>query len=198
MSSLIKENKSFISKRYRPDIDGLRAFAVVSVIINHFNKDILPSGYLGVDIFFVISGYVITSSLAARKTKDFNIFIINFFERRIKRLVPALIPFTLITGLLICFFNPNPGESLITGITSLFGLSNFYLLKISTDYFADSTLLNPFTHTWSLDVEEQFYVLFPLLIWYTGFASKKKNSSKNLFYLSSILTFFSLLIYIYL
>ena len=65
--------------KYRPEIDGLRAFAVVAVIINHFNKDLLPSGYLGVDIFFVISGYVITSSLAGRESKNFQDFLSGFY-----------------------------------------------------------------------------------------------------------------------
>ena len=101
-------NKFLIKPSYRDEIDGLRAVAVIAVIINHFNKEILPSGYLGVDIFFVISGYVITSSLAARKSKNFQDFISSFFERRIKRIIPALIPFTLITGILVCFFNPFP------------------------------------------------------------------------------------------
>ena len=72
--------------KYRPEIDSLRAFTIIAVIINHFNKDFLPSGYLGVDIFFVISGYVITSSLAKRESKNFFDFIIGFYERRIKRI----------------------------------------------------------------------------------------------------------------
>ena len=105
--------------KYRPEIDGLRAFAVVAVIINHFNKDLLPSGYLGVDIFFVISGYVITSSLADRESKTFLDFLTGFYERRIKRLVPALVVFVLITNVLICLFNPEPDLSLKTGATSL-------------------------------------------------------------------------------
>ena len=70
--------------KYWPEIDGLRAVAVIAVIINHFNKDILPSGYLGVDIFFVISGYVITSSLTRRIKINFWDFISGFYERRIK------------------------------------------------------------------------------------------------------------------
>ena len=88
-----KARKELISslKKYRPEIDGLRAFAVVAVIINHFNKDLLPSGYLGVDIFFVISGYVITSSLAGRHSRNFLDFLTGFYERRIKHLVPALV-----------------------------------------------------------------------------------------------------------
>ena len=154
--------ESSIKSRYRPEIDGLRAFAVVAVIINHFNKEILPNGYLGVDIFFVISGFVITSSLYQRPSENFKDFISWFYERRIKRLVPALSVFVLITSIGICLFNPNPGTSLLTGQTSLFGLSNVFLLHKATDYFAQSTELNVFTHTWSLGVEEQFYILFPL------------------------------------
>lgn len=184
--------------KYRADIDGLRAIAVIAVIINHFDKNLLPSGYLGVDIFFVISGFVITSSLADRKSKNFSDFISGFFERRVKRLIPALIPFTLITGILICFFNPTPRASLLTGITSLFGLSNFYLLNISTDYFADSTLLNAFTHTWSLDVEEQFYLVFPFLIWFTGFGRKTKDGTRNLKFISILLIVLSFISYLFL
>ncbi|MBO8217710.1 acyltransferase family protein [Prochlorococcus marinus] len=189
-------NTNLIKSKYRNEIDGLRAFAVIAVIINHFNKNILPGGYLGVDIFFVISGYVITSSLAWRKNKNFQDFLISFFERRIKRLIPALIPFTLITGVLICFFNPFPLITLRTGITSLFGLSNFYLLKQSTDYFAESTQFNAFTHTWSLDLEEQFYFLFPFLIWFSGFGKQSKNGIKNLFITIIFLIFLSLSSYI--
>ena len=184
--------------RYRPEIDGLRAFAVVAVIINHFNKDILPGGYLGVDIFFVISGYVITSSLFGRPSKDFKDFISGFYERRIKRLVPALSAAVLITSIAICLFNPAPGLSLRTGLTSLFGLSNLYLLKQSTDYFAQSTELNVFTHTWSLGVEEQFYILFPFLIWFSGFGRQTKNGTRNLFLAVGSLTIASLVGFLYL
>jgi len=184
--------------KYRPEIDGLRAFAVVAVIINHFNKDILPGGYLGVDIFFVISGYVITSSLFGRPSKDFKDFISGFYERRIKRLVPALSVFVLITSIAFCLLNPAPGMSLGTGLTSLFGLSNLYLLKNSTDYFAQSTQLNVFTHTWSLGVEEQFYILFPFLIWFSGFGRQTKNGARNLFLVVGALTIASLVGFLYL
>jgi peptidoglycan/LPS O-acetylase OafA/YrhL len=183
---------------YRPEIDGMRAFAVVAVIINHLNKDFLPSGYLGVDIFFVISGFVITSSLAGRSSKNFSDFLIGFYTRRIKRLVPALLPFVLITSILICLFNPSPQDSLKTGITSLFGLSNLYLLKQSTDYFATSTALNVFTHTWSLGVEEQFYFLFPLLVWLTGFGRLAPKGARNLFWVVGALSIASLIAFVYL
>ena len=190
-------HKSSINNLYRPEIDGLRAFAVISVIIYHFNKEILPKGYLGVDIFFVISGFVITSSIYQRPNKNFKDFISRFYARRIKRLVPALLFFALVTSFVICLFNPHPKESLETGFASLFGLSNLYLFKYSTNYFAQSTTLNVFTHTWSLSVEEQFYILFPLMIWFSGFGRQTKNGARNLLLIIGILAIASLLLFIY-
>ena len=198
MSINFKDNQSSIKSRYRPEIDGLRAFAVITVIINHFNKDILPSGYLGVDIFFVISGFVITSSLYKRPSKDFKDFISGFYERRLKRLIPALSVFVLIISIAISLFNPFPQLSIRTGLTSLFGLSNLYLIKQSTNYFAQSTELNVFTHTWSLGVEAQFYILFPFLIWFSGFGRQAKNGARNLFFTISALSIASLIVYLYL
>ena len=198
MSIDIKNNKSSLKSRYRPEIDGLRAFAVVTVIINHFNKDILPSGYLGVDMFFVISGFVITSSLYQRPCKNFKDFISGFFERRVKRLVPALSVFVLIISIMICLFNPSPSTSLKTGFTALFGFSNLFLFREATDYFGESTQLNVFTHTWSLGVEEQFYILFPFLIWFSGFGRQTKNGARNLSLILGTLAIASLISFLYL
>ncbi|MFM7642165.1 MAG: acyltransferase family protein [Cyanobium sp.] len=173
---------------YRPEIDGLRALAVIAVIINHFNNTLLPSGYLGVDIFFVISGYVITASFARHKSKNLADFLGGFYARRFKRLLPALLVFVVLISLLICLFNPAPQLILTTGISSLFGVSNLYLLGQSTDYFAQSTELNSFMHTWSLGVEEQFYLIFPLLIWMSGFARQANHGTKALFLILVVLT----------
>jgi len=151
---------------YRPEIDGLRAFAVIAVIINHFGGNKLTSGYLGVDIFFVISGYVISASLMRQPSDNLAELLSSFYARRVKRILPALIFFVSITSILICLVNPTAEESLKTGFWSLFGASNFYLLNQSTNYFAASTKLNAFTHTWSLGVEEQFYLVYPIILWW--------------------------------
>lgn len=181
---------------YRPEIDGLRAIAVVAVIINHFNKDILPNGFLGVDIFFVISGFVITSSLMGRSWVNARDFLLSFYVRRIKRLVPALVACVLVTGVAICLFDPRPEASLQTGIASLFGFSNIVLMRQSVDYFGDSTQYNPFTHTWSLGVEEQFYLLFPFLFLFSGIAQLKPRGIRNLTVVIGILSLASLLAFI--
>ena len=196
MKELIKD--CLKKSDYRPEIDGLRALAVICVIVNHLDKTLLPGGYLGVDIFFVISGFVITSSLYKRKDKNLKVFITKFYLRRIKRLIPALSFFVFVTSIVICFFNPIPITSLRTGFASLFGLSNLYLAKQSTNYFGQSTEFNAFVHTWSLGVEEQFYILFPILFWFSGFGKKTKNGNRNLFFSMVSLTVASLTGFIYL
>ena len=182
--------------RYRPEIDGLRALAVVAVILNHFNLDLLPSGYLGVDIFFVISGFVITASLAAREASNFLLLTTDFFFRRFRRIFPALILCVLISGFFVSFFNSDPHQSLGTGISSLFGFSNIYLYQQSTDYFAISTELNVFAQTWSLGVEEQFYVVFPALVWFTGYSRNLYFGARNFFLCIFALSLLSLLAFI--
>lgn len=198
MSINIDVNHSSIKNLYRTEIDGLRAFAVLTVIINHFNKEILPGGYLGVDIFFVISGFVITSSLYSKKSKNFRDFISGFYERRIKRLVPALLVFVVIMSIAICLFNPYPETQLGTGKRALIGLSNIALYNQSIDYFAQSTKLNVFTHTWSLAVEEQFYFIFPFLVWFSGYGRQTKKGVTNLFQIVLTLAISSLIIFLYL
>ena len=184
---------------YRPEVDGLRAIAVASVIINHFDKTLLPNGHLGVDIFFVISGFVITQSLANHQQRSFWSFILDFYTRRAKRLFPVLILCVGVTSLFVLlFFNPKSHlsvSSLKTGIASLFGLSNLYLFRQATDYFGSSAELNPFTHMWFLGVEEQFYLVFPSIIWFSWFARTNTVGIRNFTWVILVTGIFSLTSY---
>ena len=153
---------------YRPDIDGLRAVAVAAVILNHLDHRLMQGGYLGVDVFFVISGFVITRSLRRAETDHLGTLLADFFARRCRRLVPALALCATLSGLAAWAIDPSPAVSLNTGLTALAGMSNLFLLWTAQDYFAPATALNLFTQTWSLGVEEQFYILFPLLVWASG------------------------------
>ncbi len=169
--------------RYRPEIDGLRAVAVLAVIVNHVSARLLPGGYLGVDVFFVISGFVITASLAHRPATGLADLMLGFYARRIRRLLPALLLCVLITAVALCLVNPEPGQMLGVGWRSLFGFSNLILHRLAVDYFSPAAELNPFTHTWTLGVEEQFYLLLPLLVWFSGFARRGRSGYRRLFWL---------------
>jgi len=138
---------------------------VIAVIINHFGGNSLTSGYLGVDIFFVISGYVISASLMRQPSDNLKELLSGFYARRVKRILPALLLFVAIISPLICLVNPRPEDSINTGLFALLGASNGYLHQQATNYFAASTQLNAFTHTWSLGVEEQFYLIYPIIFW---------------------------------
>jgi peptidoglycan/LPS O-acetylase OafA/YrhL len=174
------ERTASAGQRYRPEIDGLRAVAVLAVILNHMEARWLPGGWLGVDIFFVISGYVITRSLAARPSPDALGQALDFWRRRIQRLLPALVVCVLVTGFLLRLVDPNPAQRLGVGWRALFGFSNFPLLRQATDYFGSPAALEPFLHTWSLGVEEQFYLLFPLLVVASGFGRGSAEGGRRL------------------
>ena len=181
---------------YRAEIDGLRALAVVGVILNHIDDRLLPSGYLGVDIFFVISGFVITASLTRRPARSLGDLLLGFYSRRLKRLVPALLVFVVVVGILSCLVIPRPHTALRTGISALFGFSNIYLHGQATDYFGTATKLNPFTHTWSLGVEEQVYLLLPLVAWLTGFARPGAGGHRALFGVMGVASLASLIAFV--
>ena len=157
--------------------------AVLAVIVHHLNPRLLPGGYLGVDVFFVISGFVITGSLAQRPASGLGDLMLGFYGRRIRRLLPALLLCVLITAVALCLVNPDPGQMLGVGWRALFGTSNLILHKLAVDYFRPAAELNPFTQTWSLGVEEQFYLLFPLLVWFSGFARTGRDGSRRLLWL---------------
>lgn len=177
---------------YRPEIDGLRAVAVLGVIVNHFSERWLPGGYLGVDVFFVISGFVITATLARRPAAGLGDLMLGFYSRRIRRLLPALLVCVAVTALLLCLVSSDPGQMLGVGWRSLFGYSNIALYRLAVDYFRPAAALNPFAHTWSLGVEEQFYLLFPLLVWFSGFARNGALGRRRLLLLLLPLSLLSL------
>jgi len=150
--------------KYRPEIDGLRALAVIPVVLFHAGLELFSGGFVGVDIFFVISGFLITTILLKALHKG-NFSIANFYERRARRILPALfvvmatcIPFAW--AILLPSDLKEFAQSLIASTT--FSSNIFFWLE--SDYFADSAKLKPLLHTWSLAVEEQYYIFFPLLL----------------------------------
>ena len=158
---------------YVPHIDGLRAVAVLSVILYHISERWLPGGFSGVDVFFAISGFVVSASVAELpQMRPFALFG-YFYARRIRRIVPALVVCLLATSVLAALFIPYAWLSQAneqTGYYAFFGVSNFTLVLNSNSYFAPQVDFNPYTHTWSLGVEEQFYLLFPPMFaaWMAG------------------------------
>lgn len=163
------------SLKYRPDIDGLRAVAVLSVVLYH-GELALPGGFLGVDIFFVISGYLITRILIAEYEANQRISIKNFYERRIRRILPALCAVCVISTP-FAFFLMLP-ESFADYMQSLLAaqifVSNIFFWT-DTGYFAAAAETKPLIHTWSLSVEEQFYLLFPLVLFYVVSKWKRRG-----------------------
>ncbi len=147
---------------YRKDIDGLRCIAVISVILFHADFPFFSGGFVGVDIFFVISGYLI-SKIILTKLKKRNFSLLEFYERRTRRILPALFVMMIIS-LPFAFYIMLPSELIrfSKSITFISGfISNFLFWKESGYFEAESTL-KPFLHTWSLAVEEQFYIFFPI------------------------------------
>lgn len=149
---------------YRPDIDGLRAVAVLPVVLFHMGAPQLSGGFVGVDVFFVISGYLITR-IIWRELQQQRFSLRRFYERRARRILPVLFTVLLLTGLAGLALL-SPVELLDLGVTmlgALFFVSNF-VLYAQVDYFANLAHAKPLLHTWSLAVEEQFYIFFPLIL----------------------------------
>jgi peptidoglycan/LPS O-acetylase OafA/YrhL len=143
----------------------LRAVSVLLVFFYHLKIDFFNFGYLGVDIFFVISGYVITSRILLEYEKNKTFSFSNFYIRRLKRIYPVLIFVFSTVLIIIIFFQPLDLflNNLRVYFFTILGISNFHYLFSSKDYF-DTVFDDPFAHSWSLGVEEQFYIIFPLFL----------------------------------
>ncbi len=181
---------------YRPEIDGLRGIAVISVLIYHLDifigdNKLLKGGFLGVDIFFVISGYLITSIIFKELLNKGTFSFKHFYERRIRRILPALILVMLFSFLLAYFYLPPEKMLHFTNsiFFSLIFTSNLYFWITATEYGALSAIEVPFLHTWSLSVEEQFYLFFPVF-----FFILFKYFRKYLFFILITVFFLSLII----
>lgn len=173
---------------YRPAIDGLRAIAVISVFIFHLNKTWLPGGFVGVDVFFVISGYLITS-IILKDLHNGSFTIAGFYQRRIARIFPAFFTVGLVTVAVASYFYSSQdfasvGESLTAASLSIVNMQ----LMLQGNYFTVSPDSMPFLHYWSLSVEEQFYIFYPLFLVFLY-----KSCRKRLFLILCVFCGFSLL-----
>ena len=160
-----KVSTSNASIKYRPDIDGLRAVAVLAVVLFHAFPELVPGGFIGVDIFFVISGFLISTILFESLSAGSFSFI-NFYSRRIRRIFPALITILLVSlalgwCILVAREYQQLGKHVFGGASFL---SNFVLWKES-GYFDNTSDTKPLLHLWSLGIEEQFYIFWPLILW---------------------------------
>lgn len=173
---------------YRPYIDGLRALAVLIVFIFHLEPAFLPGGYLGVDIFFVISGFVITQSLYKRYLKSGKVDIVDFYLRRFTRLYPALVVMVLLVTIAYIFIGFLWDTNLLikSSISSILAFSNLYFIWNGENYF-DQGSINPMLHTWSLGIEEQFYLVYPLLFIALMYGLKKYKLYRNSFIALSLI-----------
>lgn len=151
--------------KYRPEIDGLRAVAVLSVLVFHIDPSWLKGGFLGVDVFFVISGFLMTSIIQRRIEKG-SFSLREFWLRRIRRLYPALLTMVGVVALLGGFILTNPERAALVpqSLAAILSFSNVLLWKTTGGYWDSDSENIALLHTWSLSLEEQFYVIFPLLL----------------------------------
>ncbi|EGQ3204835.1 acetyltransferase [Staphylococcus pseudintermedius] len=153
-----------INPRYMPGLDGVRAVAVIAIIIYHLNPQWLSGGFLGVDTFFVISGYLITSLLLTEYHNTGKIKLMSFWLRRVKRLIPAVLFLVMGVILLSLIFMPTEIQKVrADSIAAIFYVSNWWYIMQNVDYF-EQFAVQPLKHLWSLAIEEQFYLVFPIVL----------------------------------
>jgi peptidoglycan/LPS O-acetylase OafA/YrhL len=153
-------------QRFRPDVEGLRAVAILLVVLYHVNPRLAPGGYIGVDVFFVISGFLITRQLTRELESRGRISFLGFYARRARRILPAATLTVMVTALASALLlNPLAAQRAETdGLSAIYFGANFHFAVQGADYFNQGLSPSPFQHFWSLSVEEQFYIIWPLLL----------------------------------
>ena len=151
---------------YRPDIDGLRAVAVIAVVLFHAGVPFLSGGFVGVDVFYVLSGFLITGLLVGELQRTGTVSLISFYARRIRRLLPASVLVLSVTALLSTVLLPPLSRADVGGdvVAAALYVSNWHFAAQATDYLSADMMPSPVLHFWSLGVEEQFYLVWPALI----------------------------------
>lgn len=176
---------------YRKDIDGLRAIAVIAVILYHLDFYLVPGGFLGVDIFFVISGYLITQSIRADIHGN-KFTIANFYIKRIRRIIPALFFIVLATIILSLYILPKSElDEFAKSVISVGTFTSNIFFWRHIDYFSVAAELKPLLHTWSLGIEEQYYIVFPIFMLLT-----KNSPDKQIKFWITILLVASFIVHV--
>lgn len=185
-----------LSQNHISGLDGLRGIAVIGVILYHMFPLTVKGGFLGVSLFFVLSGYLI--AVTSEKNWEKNIFTFrSFYKKRIKRIYPSLLIIVLVTIAVLKFFAPEVLNGIRGEVSSIiFGYNNIWQIIQNSSYFAKIANASPFTHLWSLSIELQFYLIWPFIFWLYKFlnVSKFKNYSDYLFIMLSVISIAVLMI----
>ena len=180
LSARADRAKSRDVRKFRPDIEGLRAVAVTLVALSHLGLA-LPGGYVGVDVFFVISGFLITRQLTAELDQTGRISFRGFYARRVRRILPAA-TVVIVGTVLACWRWDSPlrvKTDASDGLFAAFSAINWRLAVNGTNYFQASSPPSPFQHFWSLSVEEQFYAVWPVLLLVIGVAAGRRYGRRK-------------------
>lgn len=169
-----------MAEAFRPGIQGLRAVAVLAVLLFHIWPLVVPGGYVGVDVFFVISGYLITGLLLREVDETGRILVLDFYSRRIRRLLPAATAVLIAVAVCLQFVSPvRWGETGEQIAASALYYQNWWLGVQSVDYLGAENSPGPLQHFWSLSIEEQYYVLWPLAFWIVALAFGRSRISRR-------------------
>ncbi|GAB3090774.1 acyltransferase family protein [Isoptericola nanjingensis] len=161
--------------RFRPDVEGLRAIAIGSVLLYHAGIVFIPGGFIGVDVFFVISGFLITGQLVRELERSGRVSMIRFYARRARRLLPAAALVLAVTAALVFFVGSIVDRRVFGGdiVAAAAYVENWRLAGRAVDYLAEGVSVSPVQHFWSLSVEEQFYIVWPLLLVVVAFLARR-------------------------